>query len=49
MSINSRYKLKTGQEVDYDFVVPLKPNKNFRVKAKGISVTKHTPKIIFDQ
>jgi len=49
MSINSRYKLKTGEEVDYDFVVPLKPKKTFTVKAKLISVTKHTPKIIFDK
>jgi len=49
MAIISRYKLKTGEEVDYDFVVPLKPNKTFTVKAKVISVTKHTPKIIFDQ
>jgi len=46
--IDSRYKLKTEEEVDYDFVVPLKPNKTFTVKAKVISVTKH-PKIIFDQ
>ena len=49
MPIKSRYKLKTGEEVDYDFVVPLKPNKTFTVKAKVISVTKHTPKIIFDK
>jgi len=49
MAIDPRYKLKTGEEVDYDFVVPLKPNKTFTVKAKVISVTKHTPKIIFDQ
>jgi len=48
MAINSRYKLKTGEEVDYDFVVPLKPNKTFTVKAK-VAITKHTPKIIFDQ
>jgi len=49
MAIKSRYKLKTGEELDYDFVVPLKPNKTFTVKAKLILVTKHTPKIIFDQ
>lgn len=35
-------------EPDYDFIVPFKPQKSFKVKARIRSVTKFVPKPFFD-
>lgn len=39
---------KAGNSFEYDFVVPLKPKKTYKVRAKIKTVEKYNPRIFFD-